>query len=295
MNKILCLGNATWDQTFTVSSEQLKAAKSYASDFTVSGGGVAATAAAAISDCGGNVDFIGRIGNDMIGKQITSELIGHGVNMEHSLVYEHAQSSLATIILADDHSSQIYVFNDPNMPKETSSLFKLDLSNVKAVVADLTWPEGAKVLFERAKSMGIPTFVRVSFYSDSIEELLYLADFSIFNHPSLLSMTSDIDYKRALSKVEKKTGNNQVVTLGNKGCAWLYNNRYGYIKAHEVEEIDSTGAGDIFIGILAMGIGNGEDFTVAVEKANLISSLSCQFMGSRQLKNLVDIKQLAHQ
>ena len=292
MNKILCLGNATWDQTFTVVAEQLRASKSYASNFTVNGGGVAATAAVAISDCGGDVDFIGRIGNDMIGKQIISELISHGVNMGQNLVYDHAQSSIATIILSEDHSSQIYVFNDPAMPKETSSLFNLELQGVSAVVADLTWFEGAKVLFERAKSLGIPTFIRVSFYNDSILDLLRLADFAVFNHPALLSMTSDINHKRALSKARKKIGGNQIVTLGSRGCAWLYQDNYASLDAKKVNEIDCTGAGDIFIGILAMCIGRGDDFEIAIKKASEIASLSCEFIGSRQLKNIDNIKEL---
>lgn len=290
MNKILCLGNATWDQTFTVGADQLKASKSYASGFSVNGGGVAATAAVAISDCGGNVDFIGRIGNDMIGKQITAELKSHGVNMDHCLIHDHAQSSIATIILSNDHFSQIYVFNDPAMPKETSSLFDIDLNGVVAVVADLTWVEGAKVLFERAKCLGIPTFLRISFYSDTILELLHLADVSVFNHPALLSMTSDINHKRALSKAKKKTDGSQVVTLGNRGCAWLHEGSIGSLNANKINEIDSTGAGDIFIGILAMCVGQGDEFDMAINKANIIASKSCEFLGSRQLNNAPNIK-----
>ncbi len=292
MNKIICIGNATWDQTFSVKSPQVKGTRLYADKFSVNGGGIAATAAVAIADCGGDVNFIGRMGQDKVGDQIYSDLISHGVNMDFSLKYEKTQSSIATIILSDDHSSQIYVYNDPNMPKETASLFELDLSEVTAIVADLTWYEGVKVLFERAKQLGIPTFLRVSFYNATIIDLLELADYPIYSHPSLLAMTSDINLKRALVKAKKRVGGNPVVTLSNRGCAWLEDEIHTELKAIEVDVLDTTGAGDIFVGLLALFISNGNTFKHAIETATQISALSCTFMGARQLSNCPAVLEL---
>lgn len=283
MKTVICIGNATWDQTFSVNTSQLQAAKSYAEGFSVSGGGVAATAAVAIANSGEQVDFIGRMGIDMVGQQISDELLAHGVNIEHCLRYEQVQSSIATIILDEQYSSKIYVYNDPSMPKDTSSLFGMDLSNTAAIVADLTWPEGAKVLFELAKQKGIPTFLRVSYFDNALIELLELADCCVFNHPSLLAMTSDIQHKRALNKAIKRVGGSAVVTLSQRGCAWLHEGTFDSLPGHQVDVADTTGAGDIFIGILAMQIGKGLPFEQSIDTANHVAALSCEFMGARQL------------
>ncbi|EHJ4130746.1 hypothetical protein J1C08_003449 [Escherichia fergusonii] len=292
MKTVLCIGNATWDQTFTVSDDQLQAAKCYAHAFTTNGGGVAATAAVAIANWQAPVEFIGRVGADPIGDQIIEELIAHGVEVKNCLCYEQAKTSIATIVLSDDHSSKIFVFNDPNMPKDTSSLFALDLAEVSAVVADLTWPEGSKVLFERARQQQIPTFLRVSFFDDRLLELLTLADFCVFNHPSLLAMTSDINHKRALNKASKRIGGTPVVTLGGRGCAWLHEGDYGELSAHPVKVLDTTGAGDIFIGILALHISRGASVARAMEIANHTASLSCEMMGARELRASEAFQQL---
>ncbi|WP_413112535.1 PfkB family carbohydrate kinase [Thaumasiovibrio sp. DFM-14] len=283
MNTVICIGNATWDQTFSVSATQMAATKCYAQAFSVNGGGVAATAAVAIADAGESVEFIGRIGQDMVGTQITKELEAHGVNISHCLCYPHAQSSIATIILSDDQSLKNYIYNDPNMPKDTSSLFDIDLTHVSAIVADLTWPEGAKVLFERAKQHGIPSFLRVSFFDNTLIELFELADCCVFNHPSLLAMTSDINHRKALTKATRRVGGSAVVTLAQRGCAWLYNDTYGQLPTEEINIVDTTGAGDIFIGILAMLIGKGVEVEKSLATANHIATLSCEFMGARQL------------
>jgi len=281
LKKIICLGNATWDQTFTMKENQQNVKKGYASAFSDCGGGVAATAAVAIANWGSPVDFIGRVGADLIGEQIIGELKQLNVGVDYCLKYENAKSSIATVIVDEEHTSRIFVFNDPNMPKDTTSLFELNLSNVSAIVADLTWPEAAIVLFDRAKAQNIPTFLRVSFYSSELIELMKLADYCVMNSPSLLAMTADIHPKKALLKAQKQVGGTIVVTLSSRGCAWIHEGEYGELPAYPVEVIDTTGAGDIFIGILALTIGNNFELKDAALCANKAASLSCQKLGAR--------------
>lgn len=292
MKSIICIGNATWDQTFTITQDQVQAAKSYAHAFSTSGGGVAATAAVAIADWQEPVFFIGRFGQDAVNEQITAELIAHNVDVRHCLKYEHAQSSIATIILSDNDSSKICVYNDPHMPKDTSSLFNIDLTNISAIVADVTWLEGAKVMLDLARQHGIPTFLRLSFYNDSLVELLDLAEYCVFNHPALLAMTSDINHKRALIKAVRRHGGTSIVTLGQRGCAWFHDGCYGELPAHEVNVVDTTGAGDIFVGILALQLSKQKTFSEAISIANHTASLSCETMGSRQLHVSPKIQEL---
>lgn len=283
MKKVICVGNATWDQTFSVKGEQKNAKKCYAHGFTVGGGGVAATASVAVANLGCPVEFIGRVGDDTIGEQIVVELENFNVGIQYCLKHKNTKSSIATVILDDQKTSKIYVFNDPNMPKDSSSLFDIDLSNVSAIVADLTWSEGATALFDRAQSLNIPTFLRVSFYDLSLIELMKTADYCIMTHPSLVAMTSDINIKKAMVKAQKIIGGKIVVTLANKGCAWLDTDKISELAAYPSEIIDTTGAGDVFIGTLATKIGEGESLNSAITTANKISALSCEVIGARNL------------
>lgn len=259
--------------------------KAYAHAFSEHCGGVAASAAAAIANCGGDSYYIGRFGEDFIGSKIKKELGSQQVNIEHSLTYSQAQTSIATVVISEDSQSKIFVYNDPNMPKDASGIFSIELDKFDAVVADVTWSEGVKALFERAKKLGIPSFLRISFFDSTVEELAKLADYCIFNRPSLLVVSKEVDPRKGLRKASKKLGGHHVVTLGNYGAGWCYDGQYGEVKALDVNPVDTTAAGDIFLGIFAYAIAIGISIPSSTEVANIISGLSCEEKGTRLLNN----------
>lgn len=283
MSKYICIGNATWDQTFQIDEQPTNATKCFVDGFRENGGGVAATAAVAVAKLGMHSIFIGRLGEDFVGDRILDDLKVNGVNTELCIIYEQAKSSIANIILNKDRSSKIYVYNDRNMPRDTSRLFDVDLTGVKVVIADSTWPQGAQVLFERAKQYGILTMFRVTNIDQSHLPIMELTDICVMTAPSLLALTSDIKATRALKKAHRRIGGSIVVTQGDRGCTWLHNNEISSVNAYKVDIKNETGAGDIFLGTLAVGIGEGFSFQESIHAANKFAALSCTQVSARDI------------
>jgi ribokinase len=138
--------------------------------------------------------------------------------------------------------------------------------------------------FRAAKKRGIVTILNPAPYQELSRELLDLTDWIVPNeteflelHPERLSPDSEI----ALTTF--RPGKKFIVTLGGRGAALVSESGdVSYISAPVLDHvIDTTGAGDAFVGTFASSIGRGEDGIVATNRACKVASLSVMKKGAQ--------------
>lgn len=281
MVKIACVGIAVQDKIYYVDSIPQTAGKFVAKDYKEIGGGPAATAAVAIARLGGQVDFIGRVGDDATGHVILSELENYGVNTKLTKVYSNARSSQSAILVDQQGERLIINYPSPDLLAETDWLASIDLSYYDVILADVRWHQGTEYCFAQAQKQGIPTILDADTTPQDITPLVKLASHSVFSEPGLIKTTQNKDIDRGLSNINAHVTGAVYVTLGSDGCKWIENDKNRHYAGIKVEVVDTTGAGDVFHGAFAFAIANHYPIEKAVEFSNIVAALKCTKPGGR--------------
>ncbi len=114
-----------------------------------------------------------------------------------------------------------------------------------------------------------------------ISELVALSDHTAFSAPGLQRLTDKTDAGTALAKAQMLTKGHVYVTQGGQGCLWLENDSLHHQPGFAVEVVDTTGAGDVFHGALAVSLAQGAECEEAVRFASGVAALKCTQPGGR--------------
>ncbi|MGP2426061.1 sugar kinase [Yersinia sp. 2538 StPb PI] len=281
MTRIACVGIAVQDRLYYLTKLPDSGGKYVADDYREIGGGPAATAAVAAARLGAQVDFIGRVGDDATGNTLLDELEHYRVNTALSRRYANARSSQSAI-LVDRHGERIIINHpSPDLPEDAQWLTGIDFSHYDVVLADVRWHQGALTAFTLARQTGITTLLDADVTPQDIRPLVALADHAVFSEPGLQRMTGKNDTDAALLLAASDTNGQVYVTRGKKGCYWLENGEQQHQAGFEVAVVDTTGAGDVFHGALAVTLGRQHTITAAVRYANAVAALKCTRPGGR--------------
>lgn len=281
MIRIACVGIAVQDRIYYVERLPSQGGKYVASDYKEVGGGPAATAAVAAARLGASVDFIGRVGDDSVGKALLAELEEEGVNTSLSKIYRRARSSQSAILVDAQGERIIVNHQSPDLPTDPDWLDEIDFSAYDVVLADVRWHEGTLRAFTLARRAGAVTLLDADVTPQDILPLVGLADHAAFSDPGLQKMTKTADFEQGLAIAAQATTGSVYVTRGKSGCYWLEDDKLCRQAGFEVEVIDTTGAGDVFHGALAFAVAERRPLRDAVRFANAVAALKCTQPGGR--------------
>lgn len=281
MTRIACIGITVLDRIWYLTDLPKEGGKFVANDYKEVGGGPAATAAVAAAKLGATVDFIGRVGDDDTGKRLLAELESLGVNTRYSRVYKGARSSQSAVLVDASGERIIANYPSPDLPADASWLADIDFSQWDAVLADVRWHDGAKLAFTLARQQGIPAVLDGDVTPQDIAELVALSDHAAFSAPGLTRLTGTEDIHLSLKKAQTLTNGHVYVTQGSQGCYWLENQQLQHQPGFSVDVVDTTGAGDVFHGALALAIAQNNATADAVRFASAVAALKCTRPGGR--------------
>lgn len=281
MTRVACIGIAVQDRVYSVGTLPTSGGKYQASHYMEIGGGPAATAAVAIARLGGDVDFIGRVGDDDCGNALISELQEWGVNTQWCRQYENARTSQSAILVDPKGERIIINYPSPDLPNDAQWLEQIDFSRYDMVLADVRWHEGALTALRKAREAHIPTLLDADVTPQDISPLIALADHAVFSAPGLNRMTAIEDVQNALKQAARQTDGQVYVTQGHEGTMWLNNDRFCQFPAFSVKVIDTTGAGDVFHGAMALALSEKMSQHQAVAFASAVAGLKCTQHGGR--------------
>ena len=279
--RVICLGVATLDQIFRVDHIPAAPAKFRATEFIVTGGGMAANAAVAVQRLGGEAQYWGRVGDDDVGDQIVRLLQREHVDVAHVHRLPGARSKTAAILV--DARGERLVCSAPSQgyPADTSWLPLTEVPGVDAVLADSRWKPGAIALFDAAFAANIPSVFDAD-AGDTAEVLTISlrATHPVFSEPMLTSLgwgPPRIALPRAFG------GNNALcgVTLGERGVLWFDGSKVQHLPARPTIAIDTLAAGDTWHGAFALALAERQPLARALQFASNAASIKCSRFGGR--------------
>ncbi|MGL6314141.1 aminoimidazole riboside kinase [Vibrio sp. WXL103] len=258
MNKVWVLGDAVLDLIPQNEVSYLKCP-----------GGAPANVAVGIARLAGRAQFIGRVGEDPFGLFMRDTLQEQGVEVNH-LVLDPTQRTSTVVVDLDNHGERSFTFmvkpsadqfySVEDIPQFSSNEWLHTCSNALAneptrsatiETIERVKRAGGFVSFDpnlRDEVWGQPELMR-----SVVMQVVKMADVVKFSQEELLYLTQSDDLQTSLLRLDSATNQLVIVTMGAKGALYQFNGHSRVIPSRPIKPVDTTGAGDAFVGgLLAM-------------------------------------------
>lgn len=261
-------------------------------------GGKGANQAVASVRTGAKTIFIGKIGIDLFGDQMVSRLTDEGINMDYVIRDPHNRSGVAFILIDENGENMISVAPGANFKLSTKDIrSKIEIiKNASSMVVQMEIPiETIQEIFNIASEGNIIKILNPAPLKSIPIEVLNNVDILIPNEWELFRLHSLLDLKNLTEKGTQKiiqaakdismVGIRYIITtLGNKGCLIFdgEEDEFFEVPAPKVKTIDTVGAGDCFIGVLASILSKGDTILNAVKFAAIAASIAVTRKGAQE-------------
>jgi sulfofructose kinase len=196
-----------------------------------------------------------------------------GVDIPDSAISGDGLSAHATICVDSDGERSSVTFpgvfaNDPTwLPLE-------DLVNVRAVLVDHRWLQGAERLLCAAAARGIPRILDADLGApEVVRRLTPLANHAIFARGALVEFSGHDDPEAGLRAVAREDSDVVAVTLGDAGSLFRIRGEIYHVPTLTISASDTTGAGDVFHGAYALAVAEGFEILEAARFATAAAAL----------------------
>jgi ribokinase len=288
--RIAVIGSANIDLT-TFSDRFPKAGETiFGQKFDLGFGGKGANQAVASRLCGADVFMIARVGNDLFGPATIENFKKLGIDATHVKQIEGVSSGVAPIFVEPNGQNRIFVVkgaNDLLMPADVDAASDL-LKTVDCMVLQFEIPlETVYYSVAFARRNGIRCIVNPAPAQPVDLNALAGVDYFVPNESEAETITgmpvrNVEDAKKCAEKLLSGGATRAILTLGANGSLLAGRESMEHIPAFSVKSIDSTGAGDAFIGSFAVFLGEGMSEREAVRRANLYAGLSTTGVGTQK-------------
>jgi ribokinase len=251
--------------------------------FTTGFGGKGANQAVIAAHCGAEVHFIGKVGRDLFGDSIASNFSTLGIQSQ-SVARSDSATGVAHIWVDGGGENRIIIIPGANHEIESAKAEAAinSIENLSTVIAQCEIKQEVTLAaFRAAKARGCITILNPAPYQELSLELLSLCDWIIPNETEFRELHGQLPTSDEILK-EFRPGKNSVVTLGSLGAVLI--NADGSIKrvsAPTVNAVDTTGAGDAFVGTFAYGLASGMMPIEALALGIKVASLSVTKKGAQ--------------
>jgi ribokinase len=247
-----------------------------ANEFAMGCGGKGANQAVAASKLGADVLMMGRVGDDAFAEKTLANFTSHGVSTEHVTKVPGVSSGVAPIWVDADSQNRILIIPGANMhllPADIDAAADR-LKQCSMIILQLEIPlETVYAAIEFGNAHGIPVLLNPAPASTALDiDYACRCDYFVPNETELEILTgmpvgSDDEIATAASFLLARGLKNLIVTLGDKGALWLYGDERQHVTAPSVSAVDTTGAGDAFIGCFAAELAAGTAVDAAIAQA----------------------------
>lgn len=305
MNKVCVLGSINMDLVIKVNEMPKEGETILSESFEKIAGGKGANQAVAARRCGNIVSMIGKIGKDDNGKILKGLLEEDSIDTNLIFEDENEPTGMAVITVNKNGNNSITVISGSNMTlnKDEIEKSKEIIENSDILISQFEVPEEVILeAFKIAKENNKITILNPAPAKKIDEELLKYTDIIIPNETEAELLTgikvNDLESaKLAANGLLEKGVKFVIVTLGSKGAAVISKEDGQIVEAYKVKAIDTTAAGDSFIGGLSSKLDienlSFENLLKAVKFANKVSSITVQRKGAQpsiaRLEEVIEI------
>ena len=244
--------------------------------FTTGFGGKGANQAVMAAHCGADVHFIGKLGNDVFGTAIADNFVKVGI---HSQYVDRSQTpnGVAHIWVDGQGENRIIIIPGANHEIEVARAIEAinSIADLQIVVAQCEIKQEVTIAaFKAAKGRGCTTILNPAPFQQLSTELLDLTDWLIPNETEFRELHGSLPSNDQILK-SFRPGKNSIVTLGSEGAVYISpQGELHRVSAPKVTAVDTTGAGDSFVGSFAFSLASGKDPVAAMSFGIKVASLS---------------------
>jgi fructokinase len=299
-NNIFCIGELLIDMV-CVDGKGLKNGEK----FEKKAGGAPANVAASISKLEGNAYFLGQVGNDFFGKHLIELLKSLNINTE--MVVEKGSTTIALVGI-DENGERNFDFlrgSDGEYTFDNIKLSEITTSDIIHFGSATGFLEGELKetyfkLLDYAKANNIyvsfdPNYRDALITSDKLElfvedsiSFLRKSDFTKLSDEELFLLTKEKDITIGVNKLHQLGVKVVTVTLGAKGTYISVDGNHEIMPSIKIKQVDSTGAGDAFVGAVLKQLSDLEDkrnisfeeWKDIISFANKVGAITCTNYGA---------------
>ena len=291
MNTITVIGSINLDRTIRVKQMPKPGETMHTKEIFSAGGGKGANQAVAAKRSEAVPNFIGAIGNDESGEMMRELLSEEGIDLSGVQTLEKQATGQAYIIVDDQGENSIMIHSGannaftPQQVKEHAEVIKASDFVVAQFESTL---ESTIEAFSIAREAGVKTILNPApALEDVPEELLRVTDMIIPNETETeiltgIQVSDESSLKAAAEHLHQLGIEAVIITIGSKGAFYDVQGRSGIVPAFKVNAVDTTAAGDTFIGamssVLEKDFSNLEE---AIKYGNKASSVTVQRFGAQ--------------
>ena len=289
VNHVVVLGSINVDTTYHVNHFPQPGETIAAQSKSSAPGGKGANQAVAAARSGAQTAFVGAVGSDNEGQYMLEALKENDIDTSHINIDKYHGTGSAAITLDANGQNDIMVYGGANQamqPGEFGDLSEL-LTHTDFLIAQFETPQAVALdLFKQAKEQGVTTVLNPAPAHEIMPELLQYTDVIAPNETECalltgIELTDEDSMLKSADYFRERGVKHLLITLGDRGVFYSTPDDHGLVPAFKVKAVDTTAAGDTFIGALCSqlekDLANVED---SLRYAQRASSLTVQRMGA---------------
>ena len=284
MKKILVIGSISVDNVTYTHVLPQPGTTVFGDSFLSNVGGKGANQACAIKFLGGNVTFFGALGNDQNGQVVSSFLKTQ--NLTAILKPSKQSTGVANITLdMTNGENRIIIVPGANMDiseNDVSSILEQE-KDAQILLIQLENPvKSVCFALKRAKEMGMITILNPAPYHELPNDIFPYIDFFVPNEHELdgYIKNEQMNSEQKAHELLKMGMSNVIVTLGEKGSFIANSDGSFFVEALKVNAVDTTAAGDSYLGAFAYSLSNDQNIIEAMKFATRCSALTVTKKGA---------------
>ncbi|MEI0445898.1 ribokinase [Brachyspira intermedia] len=272
--KILIIGSINKDLVVTAPRFPKEGETILGSNFYTGNGGKGANQACAIGKLGGDVSMLGAVGDDSFGKDLCDALISNNVNTDNLIIKNNVSTGIAVITVTNYGANNIIVAQGANALITKDDIKEELISLYDIIVMQLEIPlEIAEYAAYIAKKLGKTVVLNPSPAVKLSRNFLSYVDILIPNETEI-DIIGGIDYAFECGV------KNIILTLGANGCDFINEEERKRFDAYKVDVVDTTAAGDSFLGGVVRMIADNKSIEEAIIFATKVSNITVTRKGA---------------
>lgn len=285
-NKIIVIGSANADLVIHSDKMPELGETLLGRNFQINAGGKGLNQAVAIAKLGGNVSFLGAVGKDANGQTLMNTLSENNVSF-NGITTPNIPTGIAMITVVDGNNFIIldsganYALTPEIIEQHTDSIAESDFCVLQLEIpletivktCEIAARCGTKVILNPAPSQMLPpsVFTHIDYLIPNEHEAQDLT--------GICPDTKD-NCKKAIYALQELGVQNVIITLGERGCVYNNGEEIVFCPAAKTNVVDTTSAGDCFIGALVTKLSQNESLQNAVVYATKASAIAVSREGA---------------
>jgi len=256
-------------------------------DLQIIPGGKGANQAVAAARQGASVTMVGRVGKDSFGPDLINNLKKNNVETSHVEIDPQSATGTATIIVDGNGQNSIVLSAGGNGKVSRADVDSASFQDHKLLLLQLEIPlETVLAAAQRAKESGLRVLLNPAPARALPDELISLPDFIVPNEIELSLLTDQLIHdlssaERAAKRLVERGAKTIIVTLGANGALIVTDKQVLHVDTYKVDVVDTTAAGDAFIGGFASALLQNKSLEEAVRYGCACGGLATTKFGAQ--------------